>query len=231
MGKPVGSTVAEILEMKEMAEKKGLVCMPGHNYIYEPQVMRMRETISSGAVGRLTQVHIFYNIHHRESIAKNYPGVIRQIMTHHSYVMLYLTGEQPVTVSAMKATINDGTVPQENLAMVMMQMTSGAITIMQTSFANDDHTSEPWSFYIKVLGTEGGARYSHNDFICNTKHIVHSHTYLAYPYTVRSVSEYFAEDCLQKGREPLSTMQDAATCLRVLEAAEKSIEDGIHVKL
>ena len=31
-----------------------------------------------------------------------------------------------------------------------LQMASGAISILQTSFANDDHGADPWSFYIKV---------------------------------------------------------------------------------
>ena len=47
-----------------------------------------------------------------------------QIMTHHAYTSLYLMGESPTSVSAMKATINDGSVEQENLAVVMMQMPS-----------------------------------------------------------------------------------------------------------
>eukprot|EP00747_Dinoflagellata_sp_TGD_P088390 gnl/TRDRNA2_/TRDRNA2_163984_c0_seq1.p1 gnl/TRDRNA2_/TRDRNA2_163984_c0~~gnl/TRDRNA2_/TRDRNA2_163984_c0_seq1.p1 ORF type:complete len:253 (+),score=57.81 gnl/TRDRNA2_/TRDRNA2_163984_c0_seq1:110-868(+) len=229
--KPVGATRMEIDEMRICAERKGLVCMPGHNYIYEPQMLRMKETIESGAIGRVVQLYVFYNIKHCEEVAKKYPGVIRQIMTHHAYVTLYLMGEAPTSVSGMKSTINDGTVPQENLAVVMMQMKSGAISVMQTSFANDDHTSEPWSFYVKVLGTEGGARYSYNDYIDNRKAVVHSHTYLAYPHAVRAVSDYFVEKCLKQGESPLSDMKDAALCLQILEAAERSIEEGIHVAL
>merc|ERR1711871_291327 len=182
-------------------------------------MLRMRESITNGSIGRLVQLYVFYNIKHPENVAKMYPGVIRQIMTHHAYVTLYLTGELPILVSGMKATLNDGSVPQENLATVMMQMTSGAISFMQTSFANDDETSEPWSFYVKVLGSEGGCRYSYNDFIDNRKHIVHSHTYLPYPYTIRAITESFVR-CVQEGDEPLSTMKDAADCLRILEAAE-----------
>lgn len=34
--KPVGETVNDILELKSAAVKAGRVCMPGHNYIYEP---------------------------------------------------------------------------------------------------------------------------------------------------------------------------------------------------
>jgi predicted dehydrogenase len=36
--KPVGTTVAEIEEMAAIAEANGVHCVPGHNYIHEPQV-------------------------------------------------------------------------------------------------------------------------------------------------------------------------------------------------
>ena len=43
----------------------------------------------------------------------------------------------------MVATINNGSVEQENLAAVMMQMESGAISMLPNSFANDDHGADP----------------------------------------------------------------------------------------
>jgi hypothetical protein len=71
---------------------------------------------------------------------------------------------------------------------------SFSFKVLQTSFANDDHGSDPWSFYIKVMGTkvrscsrtmkahgpscvlvssspfptnQGSCRYSYNDFVEN----------------------------------------------------------------
>ena len=40
-------------------------------------------------------------------------------------------------------------------------------------------------------GTKGSARYSYNDWMENTPHIVHSHTYAPYPYTVRELDRFF----------------------------------------
>eukprot|EP00966_Prymnesium_polylepis_P267559 6181082-Prymnesium_polylepis.1 len=51
--------------------------------------------ITGGALGHVCLVSIFYNIHHPEAVASRYPGVIRQIMTHHAYTSLFLTGETP----------------------------------------------------------------------------------------------------------------------------------------
>ena len=34
--KPVGAELAELERLKAVADKAGVVLMPGHNYIYEP---------------------------------------------------------------------------------------------------------------------------------------------------------------------------------------------------
>ena len=66
-----------------------------------------------------------------------------------------------------------------------------------------------------MLGTKGSARYSYNDFVDNSKHMVHSHSYQAYPYTIYAQAEHFIDQCVRNRRPPLSSLQDAATSLRV----------------
>ncbi len=226
--KPTATTVQEIQEMEDAANRAGVLIAPVHNYLYEPSVMRAKDLIDSGKLGDLVSLYVMYNIHHPEEVAARYPGVIRQIMTHHAYILLYLVGA-PACVPAMKATINDGSVPQENLAMATLQMRSGALTHFCASFASDDHAGDPWTVMIKVIGTRGATRYSYRDWVENTPAIVHSQTYSAYPYTIRSVGRYFIEECIGNGRPPLSSMQDAVTSLRLIEAIEASVEEGRHV--
>ena len=103
--KPVGVTVAEIEEMGRLAAAKGLVCLPGHNYVYEAGMVRTRELVEAGELGKIVSAYVMYNIHHPEEVAKRYPGVVRQILTHHSYILLYLVGK-PVELCAMKATLH-----------------------------------------------------------------------------------------------------------------------------
>mgnify|MGYP000945829053 CR=1 FL=1 len=91
--KPVGMSVAEIEEMKTLAEQKKLVCLPGHNYIYEASMQRTRDLIEGGDLGTIVSAYVLYNIHHPEEVASRYPGVVRQILTHHSYILLYLVGK------------------------------------------------------------------------------------------------------------------------------------------
>ena len=99
--KPVAASVDEVAEMQRLAEAAGVACMPGHNYIYEESLRRSSELIAEGELGRLVSVYVMYNIHHPEEIANRYPGVVRQILTHHSYILMFLAGA--TLVSALSA--------------------------------------------------------------------------------------------------------------------------------
>ena len=228
--KPTAVSVAEIEEIKAAADRSGRICMPVHNYIYEDSVMRTRELLDSGKLGDLVAIYVLYNIHHPEEVAARYPGVIRQILTHHSYLTLYLGGA-PKRVMAMASTINDGSDPQENLAMATLGLDGGALAHLQASFAADDHTADNWTFAIKLIGTAGATNFSHANWVQNEKAVVHSHTYSAYHYSIRNTARYFIEECVRRGEPALSTLDDAIACQRVIEAIEESVRTGNGVSM
>ena len=228
--KPTAVTISEIEDLKVAAEKNSVKVAPVHNYIYEPSVLRAKEMIDSGKIGDLVSLYVLYNIHHPEEVAARYPGVIRQILTHHAYCSLYLVG-QPEMISCMKSTINDGSVPQENIAMVTMKMKNQALSHLCASFASDDHAGDPWTFMIKLIGTKGATRYSYRDWVENTPAVVHSQTYSAYPYTIRETGKHFLERVIGHGEEPLSTLDDAITCMKMIEACELSVSEHRHIRI
>jgi len=221
--KPAGASLEEIASMQRCAREHGVQCVPVHNYVYEPALERTRALLDRGDLGKLVSLHVLYNIHHPETVAQRYPGVIRQIMTHHAYVLLYLAGV-PRSVAGMRATINDGSVLQENLAVATLQLTGGAIAHLQASFAADDHSADPWTFMVKVIGTEGSTRFSYRDWVQNQKAQVHSHTFSAYPFHIERTVHHFLDRCVRRGEAPLSSMQDAYDAQRVIEAVEASIK-------
>ena len=101
--KPAASSIAELEKMQKVIDQTGVKCMPVHNYIYEEGIKRAKSMIENGKLGTITQFYMMYNIEHAHDIRARYPGVIRQILTHHSYTMLYLAGE-PKTISCLKFT-------------------------------------------------------------------------------------------------------------------------------
>lgn len=228
--KPVGVTTGEIAEMKKVADAKGLICMPGHNYIYESGMIRTRELVDGGDLGKITSAYVMYNIHHPEEVAKRYPGVVRQILTHHSYILLYLVGK-PVELCAMKATLHYKEYKEEDIAMVQMRLHNGALAHFCASFAADDHAADPWTVMVKVIGTAGSTRYSYRDHVEIKPGIVHSQTYTAYQGSITNEVRHFLVDCLRMGAQPLSTLDDAITAQKMIEACEESIHGSKVVRL
>ena len=228
--KPVGQSVAEIESMIAAANAKNLVCLPGHNYIYESSMMRTHDLVKNGDLGTIVSAYVMYNIHHPEEVASRYPGVVRQILTHHSYILLYLVGK-PVELCAMKATLHYKEYSEEDIAMVQMRLENGALAHFCASFAADDHAADPWTVMVKVIGTAGSTRYSYRDHVEIKPGLVHSQTYTAYQGSVMNEVKFFLVDCLRMGSKPLSTLEDAVTAQKMIEAAEESIRKGSVVKL
>ncbi|WP_020471355.1 Gfo/Idh/MocA family protein [Zavarzinella formosa] len=228
--KPVGQSVAEIEEMKQLADAKNLVCLPGHNYIYEASMARTKQLADEGDLGKIVSAYVMYNIHHPEEVAARYPGVVRQILTHHSYILLYLLGK-PKKLCAMKATLHYKEYTEEDIAMVQMQMENGALAHFCASFAADDHAADPWTVMVKVIGTAGSTRYSYRDHVEIKPGLVHSQTYTAYQGSVMNEVKYFIENCIRRGEKPLSTLEDAITAQKMIEACEKSIRENSVVTL
>ena len=228
--KPVGASIGELQQMKACAEKNNVIFMPGHNYIHEDGLQRTKELIETGKLGKLVSIYVLYNIQHPEEVAKRYPGVIRHILTHHSYILTFLAGD-PESVSAMKSVVHYDEFEGEDLAMVNLKMKNGAIAHFCASFAADDNAGDPWSFLVKVIGTDGGTRFSYRDWVENKPGVVHHHTYTAYEYHIRNEVDFFVNRCIANGEAPPSTIDDAITAQRIIEACEESVRDGRHVVL
>ncbi len=228
--KPAASSIAELQKMQNAVRSAQVQCMPVHNYIYEAGIQRTKSMIENGSLGSLTQFYMMYNIHHADEIRARYPGVIRQILTHNCYTMLYLAG-RPKTVSCLKHTVDPRLAAQENVAMAIIKMENGSLSHLCASFANDDQAGDPWTCMIKVMGTQGSTRYSYRDWVIHQPKGAHSQTYQCYPETIKNTATHFIDKVLRLGEKPLSTLEDAITCQQIIEAFERSEKEGVHVQM
>ena len=228
--KPVAASITELESLAETSRANEVCLMPGHNYIYESGLQRTRGLLETGKLGDLVALYIHYHIHHPEEVAKRYPGVIRHLLTHHSYIMTYLAGA-PAAVSAMSAVVHYEEFEEEDLAMVNIRMQSGGLAHFCASFAADDNSADPWTFIVKTIGTEGASRFSYRDWVENKPGPVHSHTYSAYTEGICNEVDFFVNRCLANGEAPLSTIEDAITCQKIIEACETSIDERREVDI
>ena len=224
--KPLCGTVAEVEQMKKTALETGKICMPGHNMIHEASLQRAKKLIENGDLGNVVSCYVLYNIYHDEKRASTLPGVVRQLLTHHLYTLMYLVG-RPVRAQAFKTTRNHLQPDHEDLTMVNLELESGALGHLCASFAADDLSPGPWTFTVKVIGSAGTTHYTYNDWVEVKKGISHSHTYTAYQDTITNEVRQFVELCRAREGEPSSTLDDAVWAQKSLEAIEKSIAEGI----
>ena len=90
--KPVSSDPLEIRRLIEMAERRGVVAMPGHNYCHVPEFARAVRLARGGKLGRIRSLFVIYAIAHPETVAGPYGGVMGAVMVHHSYLALAVLG-------------------------------------------------------------------------------------------------------------------------------------------
>lgn len=227
--KPLGATVGEIEEMKSTAQRCGRICVPGHNMIHEDSLARAHELIKTGNIGKVVSCYVMYNIQHSEERASTLPGMVRHILTHNLYTMIYLVG-RPIRVAALKATRHYEKLTKEDLAMCILELENGGLAHLCASFAADDLSADPWTYLVKVIGTAGTVRYTYQDWVEVKKGISHSHTYTAYQETITNEDRYFVEVCL-KGGAPRSSLDDAIVAQKTVEAVERSISKGVTVDI
>ncbi len=227
--KPVAATHDQLDRLKAAAAGAGVVLMPGHNYIYEPGLHRAHKLLRDGKLGDLISVYVLYHIHHPEHVAVRYPGVIRQILTHHAYILIYLAGA-PSSVSALKSSLHYEDYTEDDIAMVTMKMKSGALAHFTASYAADDNSADPFTFMVKVIGTEGATRFSYRDWVENKPGPAHAHTWTAYQEGLDNEVAHFIE-CVNGRAVPLSTIDDAAAALDIVTACEVSVAEGRTVSI
>jgi predicted dehydrogenase len=136
---------------------------------------------------------------------------------------------KPKRVSAFKSVVSYKEYKEEEQASVILEMGGGCLAHFFAGFTADDHTSDPWTCLVKVIGTAGGARFSYRDAVSTLKRgekQIHSQWYEAYQGGITETGRHFIDGCIRDGKEPLSTLEDAITAQKMVEAAEKSAKDG-----
>ena len=133
--KPMTETSEQARHLIDEAQRRNLVLLVDHTFIYTGAVMKMGELIKSGELGR-----VFYYDSTRVNLGlfQRDVSVISDLAVHDFAILDYLLGEHPVAVSANGVNHFPGT--PENLANVTLFYDSGTIA----------HTSVSWLAPVKV---------------------------------------------------------------------------------
>lgn len=219
--KPVG-TPEEIADLQSIADRPGLVCMPGHNYAYQPEFAELRSLINSGSLGRIRALWITYVIRHPEEVASHYAGVLEEVMIHHSYLALALLGK-PERVHAGRMEPAWQQHRADDQAWMTWEYAGGLSAHLFATFAVDDPTSDPWTFQVKVLGDNGGGLY-------NWRNAVFSRPLGSLPYALPAYEASYEHEqaafaAAVRGEPLVSPLCDARTAALILQHASRLSSD------
>jgi predicted dehydrogenase len=133
--KPMTETSEQARKLVDEAEKRKLVLIVDHTFIYTGAVRRMGDMVKSGELG---QILYYDSTRINLGLFQRDVSVIADLAVHDFSILDYLLGEQPVAVSAVGTNHFPGT--PENLSYITLFYDSGMIA----------HTNVSWLAPVKV---------------------------------------------------------------------------------
>ncbi len=226
--KPVSFVPEEIEEMASVAAQQNLVCMPGHSYLYLPELTRMAREIPSGGIGVPTYLYLAETYYMPPEIFSKYEGPEIDVLCHELYLSLAFLGK-PEKLYAVRSEFPKDVLetggPQVALTLTYA---GGAIAQVLVSWAAEDETSEPWTFKVKALGTQGGMHFSRRDYI---RREAWGWEQMMYQESFDRQLEYFVQRCIRGGEKPLSTIEDAKWVSKLHSLALRSIRENAPISV
>jgi len=143
--KPITLFTREAEELAEISERKGLKLMTGHILLFHPAVLKMKEMVASGRLGRLQYI---YSNRLNLGAIRTEENILWSFAPHDISVIQFLTGTNPVSVKASGARF-----VQENIE-------DTTLTVLEYPDNVHAHIYVSWLHPFKeqrmvVIGTEG----------------------------------------------------------------------------
>ncbi len=164
--KPLTLYLSQSLELKKIADERGLIVAVMYGYSGYPMLHQARAMVAKGDLGdiRLIQME-FPHGYHAEEVEKNDPGlkwrvteeksgptyILGDVATHTLYLAQFVTGLKPSHLCCARQSFVASRAPLEDNAHVMMQYESGAFGTLWASAINigSNHGQK-----IRIIGSK-----------------------------------------------------------------------------
>jgi predicted dehydrogenase len=126
--KPLATKAAHAESLIELADRNGLVLMPGHTFLYSPAVNKIRDLIQSDQLGE-----IYFVTSSRMNLGiYQSGGVVNDLAPHDLSILLYWLNEPIVEVATSARSVLEPGVP--TTAFLTLTFASGATANIQISW-------------------------------------------------------------------------------------------------
>jgi len=236
--KPIALKAADAQDLLATADDYGVKLMVGHLLEYHPAVAKMKELIDSGELGK-----VFYAYANRLNLGKvrTDENALWSFGPHDISVLNYLTGDEPVEVSARGECYLQDAV--EDVVFGYIKYKSGIVGHLHVSWLDphksrkitvvgekkmvvfDDMESErKITVYDKGATTTRTKFETYGEFV--TLHFGDIHIpKIGNDEPLRLETQHFI-DCIVNDETPRSDGHDALNVVKVLDAMEISLREG-----
>lgn len=236
--KPITLNSADAFDLKQLADQRGLVLMVGHTFEYNPAVRALKELIECGELG---EIHYIDAVRVSLGLYQTRANVLWDLAPHDISILRYILGAEPVTVCSLgTCCVHEGV---EDIVYTMLRFPGDILAHMRLSWLDPRKTRQ-----ITVVGSKKMVIYDDvaalekiKIYDKRVKAIPHNETFgdfsFSYHYgdlviphiqhqePLRVECRHFLE-CIAEGKQPLSDGYSGLRVVKILEAAQTSLDDG-----
>ena len=237
--KPMASSTRECEELIELAERRKLILMVGHTFIYSTPIRKIKEIVNSGELGELQYISARrLNL----GLLQKDINVAWDLAPHDISIILYILDQGPVSVNCQgKSHIADGI---EDVTNMTLNFSNGTFATIQSSWLdpnkiretvfvgkkkmlvyNDLESTEKIKIYDKRV--EVPPHYDSFGEFQYSYHYGDIHSpYLKLAEPLKVECQHFL-DCIESGIKCESSGIEGLEVVQILEAASASLKkDG-----
>jgi predicted dehydrogenase len=232
--KPLAASSQEGAELLDLADRSGLVLMPGHTFLYSPPVMMIKSLIDSGELGEIYFVsmsRVNLGLHQSDV------SVAWDLGPHDFSILHYWLGEAPSHISAVgRGCIIPG-IP--DVAFIDLEFPTGTVAHVELSWlapsklrrttivgsrkmiVYDDTSSEPVRVFDSGAVLPNPGSFGEYTLTYRTGDIVSPNIPVAEPLS-REMEDFCA--AISNGTVPRSSSQLGLEVVRMIEAVDSSLD-------
>ena len=227
--KPLSLEVREGEDLVRSAEEKGRILMVGHVLEYHPAIVRLKELVDGGDLGKIDYI---YSSRLNFGKFRTEENILWSFAPHDISVLLLLVGELPLGVSA-----HGGCYLHKDIADVTVSTMSFASGVRGHVFVSWLHPYKEQK--LVVVGDRKMAVF--DDVIPENKLVIYEHHVdsidrMQAPHRLEATAVEFASaeplrvecqhfiECLESRRRPQTDGRSALRVLQVLDACQRSLQ-------
>jgi predicted dehydrogenase len=233
--KPMTSTSIEGEKILEIAAKNKKTVMVDHTFIYTPAVIKIKELVTSGAMGQL----LYYDsVRVNLGLFQHDVNVLWDLAVHDLSIMDFILGEQPGTISATGVAHLQG--QPEDVAYITCYLKNNLIAHFHVNWMapvkvrrtligcdkqmivyDDIEPSEKIKIYDKGVSLTGGAEGVYQMLVSYRSGDMWA-PHLAATEALKTEAAHFI-DCVTNGKKPQTDGEMGLRVVKILEAADRSM--------